>query len=850
VLVLGAGVSGLAAIQAAKNAGADVRAYDVRPAVKEQVESLGGRFLRVPYEEDGSGSGGYAKEMSDEYKAAEQEMLKAQCSDADIIVTTALIPNRPAPVLVKAETVAAMRRGSVIVDLAAENGGNVEGTVKDKVVVTENGVSLVGYTDLASRLPDTASSLFGNNVAKFLLSVGPQTRSVKGEWLIDYKDDAVRGMLVVDGGKLTYPAPPYAPPEAPKKAAVAEVVKSPAWVKYAWDAGKASLLAGLLLLLGRSADRQLAAMLTIFSLAGLAGYQAVLGVPPALHSPLMSATNAISGMTAVGAMFLLPAQVARPSGAAQLLGAAALVLSAINIAGGFVVTNKMLSLFRRPTDDPEYYQFFAIPGALMLAGYALLVAKGAVHASALVALASGVLCIGCIGALGKQVTARLGNVLGLTGVTFGLAATVGGMCASGATRAGLLGVGGLFAAGSAGGLGIASRVGPTELPQTVAGFHSLVGLAAALTGVGEFLHRAAGGTVGGAAGAAIYLATALGAITTTGSIVAFGKLQGLIASKPTALPFKNLVNSIMLALNGWVLYRFAMGVAMASGLKLLTMGGLAAAFLGMHVTQSIGGADMPVVITSLNSASGWALCAEGFMLQSSLLTTVGALIGFSGAILTADMCESMNRGIISVLLGGAVQKKKSGGGEAAKVEYAPHTETSVGALAQRMTEAKSIVIVPGYGLAVAKAQYAIADIAARLKSNGCNLRFAIHPVAGRMPGQLNVLLAEAGVPYDVVLEMDEINDDLPETDMVVVIGASDTVNSDAETDPECAIAGMPVIRAWTAKDVVVLKRSMGSVSYAGVDNPVFYNENTDILLGDAKASCDALQSALAEALPE
>jgi NAD(P) transhydrogenase len=255
---------------------------------------------------------------------------------------------------------------------------------------------------------------------------------------------------------------------------------------------------------------------------------------------------------------------------------------------------------------------------------------------------------------------------------------------------------------------------------------------------------------------------------------------------------------------------------------------------------------MPVVITSLNSASGWALCAEGFMLQSTLLTTVGALIGFSGAILTQDMCVSMNRGIVSVLLGGNTAKKKAG--DSVAKEYDPHTEVSAPSLANRLAEAKSVVIVPGYGLAVAGAQYAVADIVAKLKANGCNVRFAIHPVAGRMPGQLNVLLAEAGVPYDVVLEMDEINDDLPETDLVVVIGASDTVNPDAEDDPDSAIAGMPVIRAWTARQVVVLKRSMGSVSYAGIDNPLFYNENTDILLGDAKSSCDSLQQALAEAL--
>jgi len=570
-------------------------------------------------------------------------------------------------------------------------------------------------------------------------------------------------------------------------------------------------------------------------------------VPPALHSPLMSATNAISGMTAVGAMFLLPATKMLPSGPAQILGAAALVLSAVNIAGGFLVTKKMLQLFRRPTDEPEYYSLYAVPAVALLAGYVLLLTKGAVETSALIALASGVMCIGCIGALGKQVTARLGNVLGFGGVVFGLAATLGAMLAAGATKAGLIGIAALLAVGGIGGLGIASRVGPTELPQTVAGFHSLVGLAAAFTGVGEYMLRATHGATGGAVAIAIYLATFLGGLTATGSVVAFGKLQGILSSKPWALPKKNFVNGLVLTLNGWVLARFLSAPA-GLGLKLLAFGAATSGFLGAHVTSSIGGADMPVVITSLNSASGWALCAEGFMLQSSLLTTVGALIGFSGAILTQDMCMSMNRGIVSVLLGGNTGGKKKTGAAAEAKQYDPHTEVSAGTLAQRLSEAKSVVIVPGYGLAVAGAQYAIADIVSKLRANGCNVRFAIHPVAGRMPGQLNVLLAEAGVPYDVVLEMDEINDELPETDLVLVIGASDTVNSDAEDDPDSAIAGMPVVRAWTAKQVVVLKRSMGSTSYAGIDNPVFYNENTDILLGDAKASCDSLQAALASAL--
>lgn len=332
VLVLGAGVAGLAAIQTAKNMGAIVRAYDVRPVVKEQVESLGGQFLKVDYQEDGSGTGGYAKEMSDGYKQAEAKLMREQAEDVDIIITTALIPNRPAPKLVSQAMIDGMKRGSVIVDLAAENGGNTVLTKKDEVYVTPSGVSILGYTDLVSRLPTTASNLFGNNVAKFLLSIGPTTQPAKDAYAIDYADDAVRGMLVVHEGDPTYPAPPYSPPEPPKKAAVEKAPPKPVlqWRKFAGDAAKLTALAALLTALGRAATPELSVLLTTFALSCLAGYQAVLGVPPALHSPLMSVTNAVSGLTAVGAMLLLPARSFALTGTAQILGAAALVASAIN----------------------------------------------------------------------------------------------------------------------------------------------------------------------------------------------------------------------------------------------------------------------------------------------------------------------------------------------------------------------------------------------------------------------------------------------------------------------------------------------------------------------------------------
>jgi NAD(P) transhydrogenase len=431
-------------------------------------------------------------------------------------------------------------------------------------------------------------------------------------------------------------------------------------------------------------------------------------------------------------------------------------------------------------------------------------------------------------------------VLGVVGVLFGLGATLGSMIAAGATRAGIAQVVGLLGFGSVIGLGIASRVGPTELPQTVAGFHSLVGIAALTTAIGEFIAQIAHGTLGGVAAASILLATFLGGITTTGSLVAFGKLQGILGSAPKALPLRNVINGALVALNIAAVVRFATSPTAIVGRATLAFATATSFFLGAHVTSGIGGADMPVVITCLNSASGWALCAEGFMLSNSLLTTVGALIGFSGAILTDDMCKAMNRDITSVILSGP----PSGSGSAEARDYGSYSETGVAALALKLSEAQRVVIVPGYGLAVAKAQYAIGEIAEALAKAGKDVKFAVHPVAGRMPGQLNVLLAEAGVPYDVVKEMEEINEVMEQTDVVLVIGASDTVNSDAEDDPGSAIAGMPVIQVWKSKLVVVLKRSMGSVGYAGVDNPVFYNDNTEILLGDAKSSCDGLNTAV------
>jgi len=349
----------------------------------------------------------------------------------------------------------------------------------------------------------------------------------------------------------------------------------------------------------------------------------------------------------------------------------------------------------------------------------------------------------------------------------------------------------------------------------------------------------------------IYLATFIGGVTFTGSIVAFGKLSGMMESAPLQLPGRDQINLAMLGIciSGMAVFLspdLSAGLlSMDSETLRLSSLGVAAAvssILGWHLTASIGGADMPVVITVLNSYSGWALCAEGFLLNNPLLAQVGALIGFSGAILTWIMCEAMGRDIVSVILGGAgtavTQANET-------VEIAGEVTTStLESVTEALMEAKNIIITPGYGLAVAQAQFAIADIAKTLKAAGKNVRFAIHPVAGRMPGQLNVLLAEAGVPYDIVFEMEEINDDFDGTDVTLVIGASDTVSSAAEDDPNCSIYGMPVLRVWNSDQVFVLKRSIGNTGYAGMMNPILFKDNVDVLLGDAKETCDALRTSV------
>eukprot|EP00747_Dinoflagellata_sp_TGD_P154935 gnl/TRDRNA2_/TRDRNA2_177544_c1_seq10.p1 gnl/TRDRNA2_/TRDRNA2_177544_c1~~gnl/TRDRNA2_/TRDRNA2_177544_c1_seq10.p1 ORF type:complete len:1207 (+),score=256.64 gnl/TRDRNA2_/TRDRNA2_177544_c1_seq10:3-3623(+) len=846
VLVLGAGVAGLAAIQTAKNMGAEVFGYDVRPVVQEQVESMGGKFLKVPYEEDGSGSGGYAKEMSDEYKAAEQAMLAGEIAKTDILVTTALIPGRPAPKLVSEENLLAMKRGSVVVDMAAVTGGNVAMTKNGEVVTSPNGVKILGFSDLPSRLPTAASNLWGNNAAKFILSAGPTTTGNKGYFHIDYEDPAVRGMLVVDGGKLTWPAPPYQPPAPPPMATVEtpeEEKVSPEEQVFSstMDSVKLTTMAvGAMLAVGVAAGQSAAAasLFAIFCLSSFAGNQAVYGVAPALHSALMAVTNAISGMTALGGMALLGAGKVVPTTPGEWLGAGALILSTVNIVGGFRVATKTLDMFKRPTDIPEPLYLYGIPLLLAIGG----TIAGATHFGlsqlpAVAAGAAGVLCVMGIGGLSSQKTANIGNLSGIAGVSLGVAATVAGVLMGTGGQETLMAIAGMMGIGGVLGWLVAGQVGPTELPQAVAAFHSLVGLAAVATAFGEFLNH----SLGIGAFVATFLAIVIGGITFTGSIVAFLKLAEMVDSKPVAKNDPLLIGLLGVAGAGGY-YAFTAATATA-GAQALGVVVLASFVMGLQLVASVGGADMPVVITVLNSYSGWALCAEGALLSSSLLTSVGALIGFSGAILTKIMCDAMNREIVEVVLGGAPAPPPGAGGGSDRV-LGPHSETTAEEAAQALMDANTVIITPGYGLAVAKAQYNIAEICALLTEQGKRVRFAIHPVAGRMPGQLNVLLAEAGVPYDVVEELDEINDEFEDTDVALVIGASDTVNSDAEDDPNSAIAGMPVLRAWKAGKCIAFKRKMDSTGYAGVANPTFYKENTDMLLGDAKDSCSALLGAL------
>ena len=444
-----------------------------------------------------------------------------------------------------------------------------------------------------------------------------------------------------------------------------------------------------------------------------------------------------------------------------------------------------------------------------------------------------ILFILALGGLSNQETARRGNLYGMIGMAVALIATIAGVTGN----MGILIVG-LLVGGSIG-LVLAKRVQMTEMPELVAILHSLVGLAAVLVGFANFMDPERLSHYHGIEltihDVETYLGILIGAVTLSGSVIAFGKLSGKISGNPMLLPARHFLNLILLLVSIWLCKEFVDQSAAGGGtMPLLIMTGIALLF-GIHMVMAIGGADMPVVVSMLNSYSGWAASATGFMLNNDLLIVTGALVGSSGAILSYIMCRAMNRKFLAVIAGGF--GTTSGGGGASVEEQGEVIALQAPEVAALLTESKEVMIIPGYGMAVAQAQHIVNEITKALRAKKINVRFGIHPVAGRMPGHMNVLLAEAKVPYDIVYEMDEINDDFPDIDVSIVIGANDIVNPSAQTDPDSPIAGMPVMEPWKGGTTIVLKRSMAT-GYAGVQNPLFFKENTRMLFGDAKKSLD------------
>jgi NAD(P) transhydrogenase subunit beta len=449
-----------------------------------------------------------------------------------------------------------------------------------------------------------------------------------------------------------------------------------------------------------------------------------------------------------------------------------------------------------------------------------------------------ILFILALGGLSNPETARRGNLYGMAGMAIALLATILGVVTS---NYGVL-VGGLVIGGAIG-LVLANRVQMTQMPELVAILHSLVGLAAVFVGFASFsdpdIHLS--GVEKTVHDIEIYIGILIGAVTFSGSLIAFGKLSGKITGNPMLLPARHWLNLGLLLTTIWVGMQFVEQSATGGGMTPLLIMTAVALLFGIHMVMAIGGADMPVVVSMLNSYSGWAAAATGFMLSNDLLIVTGALVGSSGAILSYIMCRAMNRKFVAVIAGGfgtTSGTSSSSGEEQGEVIPIETAET-----AELLKNAREVMIIPGYGMAVAQAQHTVHEITKVLRAKGINVRFGIHPVAGRMPGHMNVLLAEAKVPYDIVFEMDEINDDFPNVDVSIVIGANDIVNPSAQTDPDSPIAGMPVLECWKGETTIVLKRSMAT-GYAGVQNPLFFKDNTRMLFGDAKESLDSVLAAL------
>ena len=459
-------------------------------------------------------------------------------------------------------------------------------------------------------------------------------------------------------------------------------------------------------------------------------------------------------------------------------------------------------------------------------------------------LVSGIFFVLSLGGLSKQESARKGNLYGVLGMALAILATFLRLTLN--EEAGVINFQfliPLMIGGAVIGSVLAKRVEMTSMPELVAILHSFVGLAAVLVGMASFLdpsHELLEGTNRLIHDVEILLGVFIGGVTFTGSVVAFGKLRGSLSGKPLLLPARHLLNLGMVGVSIWLGSEFLVLGHDDAWVTLLIVTGISFV-LGVHLIVAIGGADMPVVVSMLNSYSGWAAAAAGFMLKNDLLIITGALVGSSGAILSYIMCKAMNRSLSNVIFGGF--GTAGGSATTASEIEGSITETSADEVAEELKEAKEVMIVPGYGMAVAQAQHVVKDITETLRGKDVNVRFAIHPVAGRLPGHMNVLLAEANVPYDIVFEMDEINDDLPKVDVLLVVGANDIVNPSALEDSSSPIAGMPVIEAWNAKSVIALKRSMAA-GYSGVENPLYFKDNTHMLFGDAKDTLSSVFSKL------
>ncbi|KAK0143011.1 NAD(P) transhydrogenase, mitochondrial [Merluccius polli] len=740
VLIIGGGVAGLAAAGTARAMGAIVRGFDTRAAALEQFKSLGAEPLEVDFKESGEGQGGYAKVMSKEFIEAEMKLFAKQCLDVDILISTALIPGQRAPVLITTAMVESMKDGSVVVDLAAEAGGNIQTTVPGELSV-HKGVTHVGFTDLPSRLPTQSSTLYSNNITKLIRAISPGTDNfyfnVKEEFDYGTMDHVIRGSVVMQPNNVPVAAPPKLktvkelgrgegrrgvplqgqPRHLP--ACTLEVGHMTPW-RWSHDTpGTLEVGFGTLLGLGLSApNAAFTQMVTVFGLAGIVGYHTVWGVTPALHSPLMSVTNAISGLTAVGGLSLMGGGYT-PTSTAETLAVLAAFISSVNIAGGFLVTKKMLDMFKRPTDPPEYNYLYMLPTGVFVGGYGVALQAG-YNIEQMMYLGSGLCCVGALAGLSNQKTARLGNALGMMGVAGGIAAALGYLKP---TPELLAQMSAAMAVGGTAGLGIAKRIQISDLPQLVAAFHSLVGLAAVLTCVAEYMVEYPHFATDPAANftkIVAYLGTYIGGVTFSGSLVAYGKLQGMLSSAPLALPGRHALNATLMAASVGCVVPYMLDPSYLTGITCLGSVSALSAIMGVTLTAAIGGADMPVVITVLNSYSGWALCAEGFLLNNNLLTIVGALIGSSGAILSYIMCVAMNRSLTNVILGG-YGTSSTGTGKPMEIT-GTHTEVNVDQTVDMIKDAQSIIITPGYGLCAAKAQYPIAELVKMLSEAGKNVR--------------------------------------------------------------------------------------------------------------------------------